>query len=205
MNRTELIEFIDQSIRKNEREEITGPVMNQVLKSILENVPMKGESGLTVYDPSMSYSPGATCVYDGQLYLCYSNTTGTFNHGHWQLASAGLVVNSIDQRNALVSRFPGMVVTVAGTQESVRYQLQGGTSNERWRRIGDQAWKYTSLIVQEEGQTTFEVPPGITESRLFLNQLATTAYTISDNITYWQAPEVILETDDTLKLYYKLK
>lgn len=205
MNRTELIQLIDTNIRKNENEEISGPVLNQVLKTILDHVPMKTESGLTVYDPAMSYSPGATCIHNGQLFLCYSNTTGAFNPGHWQLASAGLVVNTIAERDGLTSRFAGMVVTVDNGTEAVRYQLQTGTTNAHWRRIGDQDELEEMLIVQDYGQTQFQVPSNIKESRLLLNNLETKSYTINGDILTWSATNVPLEVDDQIILKYKLK
>lgn len=204
MTRTELIELIDQNIRKNDNEEITGPVMNQVLKTILENLPLKGESGLAVYDPAMSYTQGATCVYGKQIYMCYSATTGTWNPNHWKVISAGLAVGSIAERDALVNRFEGMIVTVNGDAGTERYQLQGGLTNSHWRFVGDQEWRKVQLNVREPGQRYFEVAKGIGDSQLWLNNIMVDEYQIDEGMLEWLS-SIELELDDELIFKYKLK
>ncbi|MCF8218697.1 MAG: hypothetical protein K9J21_06915 [Bacteroidales bacterium] len=198
--------MIDNNIKPNDNEEITGDVMNSVLQNMLANLPLKPESGLSVYDPALEYSPGATCIYNNQIFMCYSNTTGTWNPSHWKMASNGIVVNNISERDGLTNRFRGMIVTVDnGVNPAVRYQLQGGTANSNWYRIGDQQYLRLDLEIDHYRQVSFNVPTDIASAKLFLNSIQTEEFSISETTLTWENETINLEVDDKLTLYYKLK
>ncbi|MCU0432833.1 MAG: hypothetical protein MUC87_05215 [Bacteroidia bacterium] len=81
--------------------------------------------GLRVYESSRSYLPGDTTLFDNSLFVCTTETTGTFQSDHWQpVMSAGAVTymgtwnaqsNTPALQNNAGVKGQYYVVTVAGT------------------------------------------------------------------------------------------
>lgn len=86
-NYTQLKARINAVITSNGNNAITGADHNQLLQDIIDSVPNllsnAGSLGLTLYDPTYSYSAGDTCVYNNEIYLALQATQGTFNPAHW--------------------------------------------------------------------------------------------------------------------------
>jgi hypothetical protein len=96
-----------------------------LIDSMMHQYDDRHQIGLRIYDAARVYIPGDTTLFDNSLFVCTTETTGTFQTGHWQpVMSAGAVTymgtwNAQTNTPSLQSNM-GMkgqyyVVTVAGT------------------------------------------------------------------------------------------
>lgn len=86
-DRATLISQINSVITTNGNNEIDATKLRAQLIDIVDsytnNISDTNIVGLKVYDSSKTYLAGTTCLYSGDLYLCNTTTTGTFNPLHW--------------------------------------------------------------------------------------------------------------------------
>ena len=86
-DRATLIAQINSVITTNGNNEIDATKLRAQLIDIVDsytnNVSDTNIVGLKVYDSTKTYLAGTTCLFGGDLYLCGTTTTGTFNPAHW--------------------------------------------------------------------------------------------------------------------------
>ena len=97
----QLLADINSQILTNNNEEITGPVMNQILQdltaSMINRIDDADLLGLKDYNDTRVYAVGDTVVQGASIYRCTTaGATGVFNPAHWNEISAS-AVNSLQQ------------------------------------------------------------------------------------------------------------
>lgn len=88
LDKAALVAKVNQYLTTNGFGLITGAQAKELVIDLLDSVPnlITGSSqlGLSDYDPGITYYPGRTAIYNGQIYKAGQQTTGTFNAAHWQ-------------------------------------------------------------------------------------------------------------------------
>ncbi len=97
----------DTNINTNGINSITGALVNAFLENLLDSIANRTTDatmfGLFAYDTGRNYIIGQGVIYSSNLYICTTNTTGTFNTAHWTQLTFG----QIDVRRNIVAVVKG--------------------------------------------------------------------------------------------------
>lgn len=106
---------VDNLIKANANNEITGPIMGQLLSDIIASVINKIDNinllGLSNYDVNRAYKGGATgdcTIKDNQILQCVTDTQGVFDSTKWKIIAG---VEIITQANLIAKRNAGTLLS----------------------------------------------------------------------------------------------
>ena len=75
----------------------------QILTGLMASQSTIESQCLLPYDETKTYAKGQICLYENQLYLCKTTTTGNFDQSKWILQDDSFDELTLDQVKALIS------------------------------------------------------------------------------------------------------
>jgi len=107
-SRSQLKAYNNANIKTNNAGQISGAIHNVMNDDIMDSHVNKTDDnsllGLFVYDPTRTYVVGQGVLYGSNLYICITNTTGTWDSSKWSSIT-----------NALRDEFSFTEATIGGT------------------------------------------------------------------------------------------
>jgi hypothetical protein len=131
LNATTIKAFVDAYIKTNGMGEITGPLQNELFTNILDSYPNLIDHahmlGLNEYLETKVYQPGNSVVFEGEIYKCNTQTSGTFEPADWEKLYDDLFRTSIDNTDDITEGSTHLWYTNA--RADARITAQKGNAN----------------------------------------------------------------------------
>lgn len=119
---TLLLADISAAIQANGVNGITGPILGQILSDITASLVNKVENlnllGLSNYDTARAYKGGLigdTCINNGAILQCITDTQGVFNAAHWKTIAGleSLTRSALNTKIGSSALVPGVIYYIS--------------------------------------------------------------------------------------------
>ena len=138
----------------------------QILTGLMASQSAIESQCLLPYDESKTYAKGQICLYENQLYLCKTTTTGPFSKDRWILQNNDFDELDLDTIKTLLGLTPEQLETMANLISTEIRLDKVFSSSETYTRIDNalkEAKQYCISQLAQKSTGSFKIASSTTE------------------------------------------